>query len=429
MKQWKYIVYVFIVLVCPMQAFAQTKPLRCDSINVHSAIKSHRVTDKVWHVLKDTTISFSFTLSLEDSLKSIYRIEDVEPKVYKGDMSCEIKEQEISDTSVVFSCDVVESGNYRLKLKKIALDSINGSNITYQDVDIDDFDDFEVKLYNAPIQVRDREAIEIKLKGDSWKPSWADGSKITMEESKVGDGFFKFSYILSEGEIKWKQDSIEKEVCEKELIFENDKNGDVTEEFKVRIYKKPLRPDSLKRKGNGNSKIYIASSPFKDGYIFGDGDNSEDCDTICEDATGTRKNYYHAFYRYENKPKDAWVSTYWVYDGKFDYEYDYGNWEIPEEIDGSKVYCESERLKFNSAKSAPSRALRVEKGHFSVNLEEEASAVVTLYRLDGKIVKEQHYAPQIDFDEKLDFDGVASGMYIIKCTVGEQQVVRKIVVR
>lgn len=409
MKQWKYIVYVFIVLVCPMHAFAQTELINYDK-DVESQTTDYDCQDAegVYHAIEGVTCTFKLSLASGYGLVSCYS------KIKEGGL-------QKSQTATVFSYEITESGRYQLILEDVKLDSIGegGKDTICKKIS---FEAFEVKLYNAPIQVRDGEAIEIKLKGDSWKYSWADGSEINMKEDEVGDGFFKFSYILSEGEIGWGPDSTKKEVREKELIFKND---DVTEEFKVRIYKKPLRPDSLKCKGNGNSKIYIASSPFKDGYIFGDGDNSEDCDTICKDATGTREKYYHAFYRYENVPTNAWVSTYWVYNGKFDYEF----WKIPEEIDGSKVYCESERLEPNSAKSAPSRALRVEKGHFSVNLEEEASAVVALYRLDGKIVKERHYAPQIDFDERLDFDGVASGMYIIKCTVGEQQVVRKIVVR
>lgn len=417
MKQWKYIVYVFIVLVCPMQAFAQTELISCDK-EVESKTTDYdcQVAGGVHHAIEGVICTFKL------SLAPGYGLAKCISKIVKDGEEYWSKEQSATE----FSYEVTESGRYQLILEDVKLDSIGEGGKDTTICKKIPFEPFEVKLYNAPIQVRDEEPIEIKLKGDSWDSSWADGSEINMEKDGVGDGFF--SYILSEYEIKWEKDSTEKEVCERELIFTNKNNG-VTEEFKVIIYKKPLRPDSLKCKGNGKSWIYIASSPFKDGYIFGDGDNSEDCDTICEDATGTRKNYYHAFYRYENKPKDAWVSTYWVYNGKFDYEYDYGKWEISEEIDGSKVYCESERLKFNSAKSAPSRALRVEKGYFSVNLEEEASAVVALYRLDGKIVKEQHYAPQIDFDEKLDFDGVASGMYIIKCTVGEQQVVRKIMVR
>ena len=93
--------------------------------------------------------------------------------------------------------------------------------------------------------------------------------------------------------------------------------------------------------------------------------------------------------------------------------------------------CYSDACYIGEKAKAPafSRELKVEDGYFYVNLEEEASATVRLYTLDGKIVRTQQYPPQMDFNEKLDLDGLTSGMYILQCAVGELQVVKKVVVR
>ena len=92
------------------------------------------------------------------------------------------------------------------------------------------------------------------------------------------------------------------------------------------------------------------------------------------------------------------------------------------------ICCYSEK-RYLDSNYAQSRGLKLGDGTFFVNLEEATSAMVTLHRLDGKIVWEKHYAPQKDFDENLDFGSMASGIYILKCTIGDQQVVRKFVIR
>lgn len=188
-------------------------------------------------------------------------------------------------------------------------------------------------------------------------------------------------------------------------------------QFRHIIYNKP-KLEEFKAKGADNhSHIYYAKTSSEEvDFVFGEGSSGPN-QVISNEKEGKdhhelSENGLYAFYRYDNTPQKPWARAYW--------EYTY---------EGEPLYCYSDAAPTTGSAKAPSRELRVEGGHFSVNLEEEAAAIVTLHALNGQLVWEQHYAPQKDFDEKLDFGGVASGMFILKCTVGEQQVVRKIVVR
>lgn len=185
-------------------------------------------------------------------------------------------------------------------------------------------------------------------------------------------------------------------------------------QFRHIIYNKP-KLEEFKAKGADNhSHIYYAKTSSKEvDFVFGEGtDAPEKISLIKVGEKEHEKNNTYAFYRFDHTPQKPWARTCW--------KFTYG---------GEPLYCYSDAAPTTGSAKAPSRELRVEGGHFSVNLEEEAAAIVTLHALNGQLVWEQHYAPQKDFDEKLDFGGVVSGMFILKCTVGEQQVVRKIVVR
>lgn len=197
--------------------------------------------------------------------------------------------------------------------------------------------------------------------------------------------------------------------------------GKMEREFHVKVHRKP-KVTEFRKKGDGTSNIYIAVSPSIDAdFEFGEGNQPKlNADAERNNFYGIGDNdvkyyskdeNYYMPYRYSSSPEQPWVRTFW----------DYG--------DGFRCY--SDVCVVESELKAPSYSseLKIEDGYFFVNLDEEKSAIVVLYTLEGKEVCKQQYAPQKVYNEHLDFEGITSGTYILKCVVGEQQVVKKIVIR
>ena len=181
-------------------------------------------------------------------------------------------------------------------------------------------------------------------------------------------------------------------------------HGEGNVDFTITICRKPQTP-TLQRKGNGTSQIYIASSRSTDvEYEFGLDTTAPDSNEEVEGSVITDKNYY----RYELVPQNPWLRVRWDYDG---------------------FKCYSDVATPSSPSNATSRSLTIDEGYFYVSLDEETSATVQLLSLDGKLVKENHYTPRLDYCEKLDCDGIAPGIYLVRCVVGMQQVVRKMMIR
>lgn len=196
--------------------------------------------------------------------------------------------------------------------------------------------------------------------------------------------------------------------------------GKMDREFLVKIHRKP-KITGFREKGNGTSNIYIAVSPSPDAkFEFGYGNQphlNADAEEQYLDGVGSddviqhneKDNHYYAAYRYSSSPTQPWTRTFWDYD------------------DGFRCYSDVRSVEVRGL--SYSRVLKIEDGYFFVNLEEEMPATVVLHSLDGKLVWKHQYVPQKDYYEHLDFEGIVSGVYILRCVVGEQQVVRKIVVR
>lgn len=196
--------------------------------------------------------------------------------------------------------------------------------------------------------------------------------------------------------------------------------GKMVREFRVKIHRKP-KVTGFREKGDGTSNIYVAISPSPEAkFEFGNGNQPQlnaDAEEQYLDGVGSddviqhneKDNHYYVPYRYSSPPTQPWTRTFWDYD------------------DGFRCYSDVRSVELRAL--SYSRMLKIENGYFFVNLEEEMPATVVLHSLDGKLVWKQQYAPQKDYYEHLDFEGIVSGGYILRCVVGEQQVVRKIVVR
>lgn len=290
------------------------------------------------------------------------------------------------------------------------------------------------KIGDYRVDVRYDDGVTYKIEAptggnpDGWRYEWkkeVGTSEIQMMSvTSMIDGVIpEMSIIyedLPEGYSKHYQDVTYQFVC-RNYTTDGDyvDDSETIIEFPVRIHRKP-NVENFTLKGNGKSQIYMASSASTSPeYEFGHGSKPDPYDNnpANKDKNGSVGNKQGKWisYRYQSKPIEPWVRTYWYYDGK----------------NNTGFRCYSDACYIGEKAKAPafSRELKVEDGYFYVNLEEEASATVRLYTLDGKIVRTQQYPPQMDFNEKLDLDGLTSGMYILQCAVGELQVVKKVVVR
>lgn len=118
------------------------------------------------------------------------------------------------------------------------------------------------------------------------------------------------------------------------------------------------------------------------------------------------------YFQYPNKPTNPCVRSVW--------SYVYG---------GETFYTYSDWVQLGGANYIDVRALTFHNGSFSAVLEEEQTALVTIYSSEGKVVMQQSYPAQTEFNEQVDFTGLEQGIYIVKCVVGNQQVVNKVMVQ
>lgn len=413
MKLWKVILIVLMTFLTPIQMLAQEEQLIGGTREFRSSEegKSVFLSNGKYQGIKD--VSCSFILSTNEAYEIEWFVSNVEQK--KNDNYLNV---ESNIDGLIVSFDIVESGSYRLVLDSVKLKNKEGERDTIcKHVIVDSFD---IQLYNAPVQRCEGEAVEIEFKiprvvtSENWTYKWVEEDSILIDWTPINveNETLECKYIPIN---KWRKSGTEKEELTKALsCIMTDGKTELEEKFMLKIYKNPRTPNSLKPKGNGTSHIYIATSSSKDvDYLFGDGDI-----VISEKISADAIYENYAFYRYEVKPNDPWVQTLWEY-APLNYE---NMWKY------DSICCYSEK-RYLDSNYAQSRGLKLGDGTFFVNLEEATSAMVTLHRLDGKIVWEKHYAPQKDFDENLDFGSMASGIYILKCTIGDQQVVRKFVIR
>ena len=413
MKLWKVILIVLVTFLTPIQMLAQGNQLISGTREFRSSEEGKSVfqSNGKYQGIKD--VSCSIKLSSNEAYEIEWFVPNVEQKTNDNYLTVES-----NIDGLIVSFDIVESGSYRLVLDsvKLKLKEEEGDTICKKVI----VDSFDIQLYNAPIQECEGETVEVEFKipkvvtFGNWEYKWVEEDSIIIDWTPINLEAQTLECRYTPVN-KWRKSGTEKEELTKALsCIMTDGKTEIEEKFTLKIYKNPQKPSSLKPKGNGTSHIYIATSSSKDvEYLFGNGDVAIS-EKISKDAIF--ENY--AFYRYEIKPNAPWVQTIWDY-APLNYE---NKWKY------DSICCYSEK-RYLDSNYIQSRELKLGDGTFFVNLEEVASAMVTLHRLDGKIVWEKHYAPQKDYDEILDFGSMVPGIYILKCTIGDQQVVRKFVIR
>lgn len=188
--------------------------------------------------------------------------------------------------------------------------------------------------------------------------------------------------------------------------------------YDVTLYRCPMEPFELVRKGNGTSNIYIAdmrssNQGFNDAtlaeleynFCFGYGDNNE---INREDAT---KRYYQ--YTKEQANQKPWVYTYWEYNDGY--------------------VCKSDKVHYGQSRGTTSiegvyeeYPISISSKGFTAVMPYAMPAKARLISINGEVVKEMHYEDAVEFDESFEFGGLEKGFYMVEVCIGENREVNKI---
>lgn len=186
-------------------------------------------------------------------------------------------------------------------------------------------------------------------------------------------------------------------------------------EFDYTVYRRPHEPRFMK-KGNATSHLYIA---IVDNAVRVDESNYEhyrfeygQYDDGVYVANSLTSNM---FYRYPGSslPIRPYVRSLWRYTLN----------------NGEYFDCYSDYVFLNTKTRAELKELTIENGSFHAILEEELPALLLVYSTEGKVVMQKEYPPQTEFSEEINLGELNSGVYLVKCIIGRQQVVKKMLVQ
>ena len=195
--------------------------------------------------------------------------------------------------------------------------------------------------------------------------------------------------------------------------------------FNVKIYRRPMKPLELIRKGSA-SNIYIADMKgynnqnrnmgFSDEqlekldykFLFGYGENEE---------LSTNKKLRYATYTEEQVAQRPWVRTYWVYDDGF--------------------VTSSEKFYFGDTRGGVTDiddviedgSIKINGCNFTARMDAPESAIVTIYSISGSLIKKVEYEPETEFNEFITTDDIENGVYLIEVRIGKKREIRKFIVQ
>lgn len=194
-------------------------------------------------------------------------------------------------------------------------------------------------------------------------------------------------------------------------------NGTIN--YEIMVYRRPVKPYQLVKKGNGNSNIFIADMYEKSSdldneelldneynFCFGYGNNS----VIPRDDTTMR----YQIYTKEQSDDTPWVYTYWVYEDGY--------------------ICKSDTTYYNGATRTPTSiddiysddVISVNEKGFKASTTQNLPAVVRFISMNGDIVKQTVYEENCEFAESFDTDGIERGFYIVEVLIGNNRGVNKV---
>ena len=204
----------------------------------------------------------------------------------------------------------------------------------------------------------------------------------------------------------------------------------------VAVYRRPLTPVQLLRKGNGTTHTLVAMSQYSDdelaklGYTFVYGYSDAGGE---EHVVGTTAKRYCRFNEsvYNNASCEKWVYAQWTYndgsivtsgkrylDGRIDEDFDASDFSDNDKPQNIIDYSDSNNwIRSNS------------RGGISITVENATDTRIEIFTTSGQMV-ESNLIPA-DTYSSVDFtrDNVANGVYIVVVTSGETRVVKKVLIK
>ena len=207
-----------------------------------------------------------------------------------------------------------------------------------------------------------------------------------------------------------------------------DEPDSLYKDYSFTLYPSPRIPTTLQSKGNGTSNIMVAT-------FDGDDNNEEFARTFngeyeyvfgYADAMGYAT--YNRYYQYDKNELSVNDDITWVYT----------QWEIDDRLIPSKY----RRLSGNdgdcvinttrsttSVNGVDTNELILSGNRFIASVSTPSSAVVSVMSMSGVVVRVFELAISTSFNEILDFNGLAPGVYVIRCNIGDQSMMQKIVIK
>lgn len=220
--------------------------------------------------------------------------------------------------------------------------------------------------------------------------------------------------------------------------------ADVTYQVpEVIVYRRPYTPTTLRRKGNGTSCVMIVQlngyndvqlSQYKYRFVFGYTDKNG-VDYFMPETE-------NRFYQFEpnifnNSNNTFWVLSQWNYDdgskvtsgkrflnGTKDDSFDASQYDTVNSGGGSRGDEESAINEVDG-----SNYVRIVDNGFVASILTPQKAVMDVHSIDGVNVIHQVYPTNTYFNESINTQALAPGMYIIKVYIGDMVDVKKVVIK
>ena len=268
-----------------------------------------------------------------------------------------------------------------------------------------------------------------------------EGNNINILESTIGESVslkvraYAEDFDESKWSYKWKLNG--KEFDNNSSVYSFTPQEPIKYEFSVEIYYNdkptysqtaslvfyptPIVPAKLDKKGKtGASGIMIAEMGIPDSqletdkymFVFGYDDTAF--------APTSSKYYQYGSNLVRDNNVTKWVYTQWDIEGKVVKSLTRRLYEAGEE-ENTRGAADNSALQNGDIILTPE--------HIRAHVDVPEPAKIEVLSMNGVVLQSVALSPRQDFDEQLDFKGLQSGMYILRCTIGDYKTEQKFVIK
>jgi hypothetical protein len=205
--------------------------------------------------------------------------------------------------------------------------------------------------------------------------------------------------------------------------------------YQVTVYRKPRTPSSLKKKGNGSSKILVFDfdslndeelSGYNYKFVYGYTDSAGD-----HWKGQTNKRYFQA----DDINLRYYVYSVWDYgnDIKVTSDKRYLDKTSVDPFDGCNFpdnnVTRSGDSDLSAIRDASVGSFQAKGAHLVAYFPTPVSGIISICDVNGNAVRQQRLHGSSYYDVQADLSGLKSGMYLIRYAVGNQEQTEKVIVK